>query len=447
MDLFDKPTLDRITIALTSFLRLQPIKPLPRHARIRSIYLQNNSNGQSCPVLNTGQSASFTRLLRIRYTIEAEQNDGSLSNSAQAIHESNLPVFIKTTPRSSDETNNDKRLRIIQSTMNELTFYLHVLPDLILKQAISTPALFSAYANTAAHRVHMSSISQHSDDDLNSSEITLILESYAGDSHYQCSPVHGKAVINVVHALANLHSKTMGDASLLELARQKLSAPAYWRLRKRPASELEKLPVRWKEFISSFKGSNSRLDALFAREQAAHMGERLQNMANILDKELDCAVANEKWSCVIHGDPKSMNMFMPVSETASDNVIFIDFQWTGVGIGAIDLAMFLPHSVDPKDMDDHSKIDRLLRVYHSALMENVQDGEYSFCSFKRHFTIASLDYARFVIARFFKGATPAGFEKKKNEPNVGLIYRNVDACVAFLERVYDYIDEFQKSTW
>lgn len=447
MDLFDKATLDRISIALTSVLRHQPINPLPRHARIHSVHLQDNINGQSCPVLNTGQSSSFTRLLRIQYTVESEQNDGNPTHSVQALRQSNLPVFVKTTPRSdNDATNNDKRLRIIQSTMNEVSFYLHVLPDLVLKQAISAPALFSAYANTAAHRVHMSAISQHSHDDLNSSEITLVLESYAEDSYYHCSPVHGKTVINVVHALARLHAKTMGNASLIELAKQKLSAPAYWRLCKRPASEVEQLPIRWKEFILSFKGSNPRLDALFAREYATEMGERLQKMATILDRELDQAIENKNWSCVIHGDPKSMNMFIPVSETLSDKIVFIDFQWTGVGIGAIDLAMFLPHSVDPKEIDDHPKIERLLHVYHNAVMENVEDGGYSFAMFKRHFLIASLDYARFVIARFFKGATPAGFEKKKNEPNVGLIYRNVDACVAFLERVYDYMDEFEKST-
>jgi hypothetical protein len=62
----------------------------------------------------------------------------------------------------------------------------------------------------------------------------------------------------------------------------------------------------------------------------------------------------------------------------------------------------------------------------------------------RHYKLATIDYFRFVLGRFWKGATPESFEKKKDSPNTTLVNRNIDAALAFVRRADGYLAEFEE---
>jgi hypothetical protein len=62
----------------------------------------------------------------------------------------------------------------------------------------------------------------------------------------------------------------------------------------------------------------------------------------------------------------------------------------------------------------------------------------------RHYRLAVADYFRFFLGRFWKSATPQSFETKKDSKNTALINRDVDAALAFLDRVDRYVAQIQK---
>ena len=49
-----------------------------------------------------------------------------------------------------------------------------------------------------------------------------------------------------------------------------------------------------------------------------------------------------------------MNVFVPVSQSAAveNSAALIDFQWTGIGLGMLDVAMHLYHSVELAAMEN-----------------------------------------------------------------------------------------------
>jgi hypothetical protein len=53
------------------------------------------------------------------------------------------------------------------------------------------------------------------------------------------------------------------------------------------------------------------------------------------------------------GDYKAMNVFVSVGQSAEveTGAALIDFQWTGVGLGMLDVAMHLYHSVELSAME------------------------------------------------------------------------------------------------
>ena len=98
-----------------------------------------------------------------------------------------------------------------------------------------------------------------------------------------------------------------------------------------------------------------------------------------------------------------------------------------------DVAMLLAHSVSPATLADGGR-QRLLDAYLAALVEFGVDG-YDLRTAMRHFHLATVDYARFVVARFWSGASVEAFAKRAANPNVCLPNRDVEAALRFVERV------------
>ena len=126
---------------------------------------------------------------------------------------------------------------------------------------------------------------------------------------------------------------------------------------------------------------------------------------------------------------------LPYDEGAgtAEEPMLIDFASTGVGLGMCDVAMLLAHSVSPTTLAGGGQ-QRLIDAYLDALEEKGVTN-YDRSTAMRHFHLATVDYARFVVSRFWAGASAATFAKRAANPNVCLPNRDVEAALCFAERI------------
>merc|ERR1719491_1585788 len=150
-----------------------------------------------------------------------------------------------------------------------------------------------------------------------------------------------------------------------------------------------------------------------------------------------------------------MNVFLPANNdrAATNQPIIIDFASAGVGFGMSDVAMHIWHAVLPEDLASGGE-ERLVRAYIAALEEAVASSSaggaeqpeniYPAAVAMRHYRLASIDYMRFILGRFWKSASREGFDKRKDSENTTIINRNVKAALACVERVGAYLTEIEK---
>ena len=154
------------------------------------------------------------------------------------------------------------------------------------------------------------------------------------------------------------------------------------------------------------------------------------------------------------GDLKSMNVFLPVprstdtsvggdGEHGADAAVLIDFASTGVGFGMADIAMHLVHALAPAELDGGGE-QALLDGYLAALAtaRGADAVPYPRELALRHFRLGMVDYGRFMVGRFWGGASPESFARQADKPNVALMNRNLASALSFVERLSLYLAEF-----
>ena len=62
---------------------------------------------------------------------------------------------------------------------------------------------------------------------------------------------------------------------------------------------------------------------------------------------------------------------------------------------------------------------------------------------RRHYELATIDYGRFVLGRFWGAASPDAFWEKRHKSNVALVHRNVPAALHFVERLDAYLAKYE----
>ena len=150
------------------------------------------------------------------------------------------------------------------------------------------------------------------------------------------------------------------------------------------------------------------------------------------------------------------NVFLPnETKEGNDDAIMIDFSCAGIGYGMSDVGMHIVHAVLPEDLENGGE-EKLVEGYLIALEDAVNrklgegsDGNKEKWTYPRdvamrHYRLACVDYLRFIMGRFWRSATPESFEKKKNSKNTTLINRNLEAAMAFIEKVDSYLEVFEK---
>eukprot|EP00966_Prymnesium_polylepis_P266763 6162433-Prymnesium_polylepis.1 len=195
----------------------------------------------------------------------------------------------------------------------------------------------------------------------------------------------------------------------------------------------------------------------------AALGSRLQAAALWISAQLSPA-PGDRFATLVHGDLKAMNVFLPVEPcdadgesgatatdddggsraAAADGVVLIDFASTGVGLGMADVAMHVVHALLPSDLDgggEEALIDGYLEALTAA--RGAGAAPYPRELALRHFRLATCDYGRFVMGRFWSFATPERFQAAAASPNVVLANRNLASALRFVERIHAYLTEFE----
>jgi thiamine kinase-like enzyme len=146
-----------------------------------------------------------------------------------------------------------------------------------------------------------------------------------------------------------------------------------------------------------------------------NLGERLESMAEECGRlahpfaDDSLSESCKKYRTFTHGDPKAANLFFRHDSTKSElQVGLIDFQWSGFGLAATDIAHFLTSGVHADLLVNGGEL-RLLRYYFDELQTHlVEFGAYSnaaeaaksfrYGKFIDQYEIGVLDICRLMIA-------------------------------------------------
>ena len=273
------------------------------------------------------------------------------------------------------------------------------------------------------------------EDILRQGKMMLLLECVDQAAYGQHSPLTGQQVNQSLKLLASFHAAAWEDRGLLQRASQVLHAQGcYWALSRRGEDELRQLQPVWTSYIEAFAPYATDL---LKKPGIRDLARRLESVAPWVASQLE-ASPYDNFATLVHGDYKAMNLFLPVNEDGQP--LLIDFQWTGVGFGMADVAMHLSHSVETESVLEHEE--DLVRVYHSVLVGFLEQRgavaaaqAFSFETAWHYYTLSFLDYARMVMSCFFRNASPESFRARGHNPNVGLVYRNVDASLQYIQVV------------
>ncbi|ETL77717.1 hypothetical protein L917_21356 [Phytophthora nicotianae] len=242
--------------------------------------------------------------------------------------------------------------------------------------------------------------------------------------------------------LANLHASAWGQEKLVNQAGSELwPAACWWAFSKRGEKELAQASDIWPQMLSNWEKVFDAESSLPSTVELESLGERMIEHAAYISSCLSVD-ANAALSTVVHGDFKSANLFF---ETQSREVIAFDWQWSGVGLGAMGVANLLNTSVSISLLGTDEGELELLQFYYDRLQERLQTlgvtFNYPFEAFERHYTLATLEYARLLISNFWKRMTPQSCVAKANNANCGLGYRSVPHVVRMVRKLHRGLEQ------
>jgi Ecdysteroid kinase-like family len=266
----------------------------------------------------------------------------------------------------------------------------------------------------------------------------LILDCMDMNVYFQDSPLTPAQCKQCLAACAKLHAAAWEDCELLTEAELRLSRGSY-SLQMRNPKEYQGLVQAWENFMANFR---DQAPELFEKESVQQLGERTHKLAEYISRQT-MLEPTDPCATLVHGDYKSMNVFIP--QDATKDAVMIDFASTGVGVGMSDVAMHIYHALKPQDIDEDDLIDSYLQVLNeSRRMVNPAAVPYSKEAATRHFRLAVVDYFRFFCGRFWTSSSMETFAKAKDAPNINLINRNVKSALNFVAKVDEFLGEIEK---
>ena len=360
-------------------------------------------------------------------------------------------VFLKKVTASlvASKAWNDRR-RVLLYIRNELRFY-NEFADGLRRNGVGIPLVQHAAGE------NLDGIEDYEEEPpaarLERCGALLFMEPFAEASRYvQQSPLSLSQARRLLAAAARLHAAAWEETEVLGRAAERLQRHGgSFALSARNPKELRELTASWSRFMSAFDSGAPA--GFFARPEIAALGSRLQAAAPWTSAQLSPA-PGDRFATLVHGDLKAMNVFLPAAPaevdslpscaTAAEGVVLIDFASTGVGFGMADVAMHLVHALMPADLEGGGE-EALINGYLDALAaaRGAAASPYPREQALRHFRLATCDYGRFVMGRFWSSATPERFEAAAHSPNVVLANRNLASALRFVERIHACLAEFE----
>jgi len=271
----------------------------------------------------------------------------------------------------------------------------------------------------------------------------------------QRSPITINESKRCLRAVARLHAAALEDWDVLEVAEKRLCRyGGSYHLENRNPKELRDMEKSWDTFVDAFQSVAP--PGFFQQPSVHNLGRRIQKMAPYISS-LISPKPTDRYATIVHGDYKAMNVFLPITNDDGDDdsdeeegqAVMIDFASAGVGFGMLDVAMHVHHAVRPEDLANGGE-EQLIDAYLTTMNGVVADKKgqaapiYPRDVAIRHYRLASIDYTRFVLGRFWRSASVKGFGERRDRENTTLINRDVGAALACVEKVGGWLLEIER---
>lgn len=263
----------------------------------------------------------------------------------------------------------------------------------------------------------------------------LVLDCVSDSTHFQDSPLTLDQCKRCLEAVAKLHASAWQDQVLLEQVDRVLSKASF-HLKTRNPKELAGIVEAWDGFYEVFEHPFQVECNLVWTDSLRDLGRRTKAVAHYVS-EIVSPKPYDKYATIVHGDYKSMNVFLP-RDMDNDQALMVDWASCGIGLGMSDLAMHIHHAVPPQLLANGGE-ESLVKYYWEQLCSLIQT-DYPWELAWMHYKYAVVDYFRFFLARMWKGANPRSFEKKRDNKNVSLINRDIRAACEFMVTVDHFLN-------
>lgn len=363
---------------------------------------------------------------------QAGSHSALLRDARDAAAPSSSLVFLKKVTASfvAHKPWNDRR-RVLLYIRNEQRFYAEFADELRARR-VGIPA---ARLHVAAG---LDGIEELEDEPpaarLEGAGAMLFIEPLADGRFEQLSPLSPRQARHVLAAAARLHAAAWEARAVLQRGATRLQRHGgSFALAARNPKELQGLPASWERFVAAF--TPAAPPGFFARPQIASLGRRLAAAAVWVAARLSPSPLDAH-ATLVHGDLKAMNVFLPTCE--GGEAVLIDFASTGVGFGVADVALHLVHALSPADLDgggEEALLDSYLDALAAARGGAADAAPYPRSLALRHYQLATIDYGRFMVGRFWGSASPASFAAKAGNENIALPNRDLGSALRFVERL------------
>ncbi|TDH71704.1 hypothetical protein CCR75_002489 [Bremia lactucae] len=343
--------------------------------------------------------------------------------------------------------------RDIASYRNEATFYAHFASSM-LARGVALIRPFAVFESNASGQCTDNLLTRGPSLVADSENFLLLLECLGVASPRSSVPSNPSLnryeaadcleltdTQQALRYLANLHASTYGQEQLIVEARRKLWPSAcWWTLSKRGEKELAQALDIWPLMLIKWRLEFESEGEFPLLSELETLGERMvQHAAYISNCLVDC-----RFETLVHGDFKSANLFF---ETVTREVLAFDWQWTGVGLGVMDVANLLNTSTSFSLLATDAMELELLHFYYDCLNARRQElgsgslhDEYPFEAFERHYMLATLEYARVLISNFWKHMTPESCEAMSGYTNCGLGYRTISHVKRMVRKLHQGLE-------
>jgi len=201
--------------------------------------------------------------------------------------------------------------------------------------------------------------------------------------------------------------------------------------------QLEKVHSGWEARYPTFRADLAGVPELEGADLES-LGKRLEEIAPLVGRlahpfSEDGKDVDElfKFRTFIHGDPKQANFFFRRNESVELEVGIIDFQWSGFGLAATDVAHHIASAVMPDCLSYDGQRERdLLDHYHACLSKEmvkfgvasdeleVEQSIFPRAKLQEQYEVALLDVCRLVFAYAWRRWKP------ESEPTPESLNRN-----------------------